>query len=102
MMPPITFVLPLYTTFSGFGLLNNPLTLVAVYCTMLIPFASWLMKANIDVLPVEVEQAAAIDGAGTFTTLTQVVLPMARPALLATGMLCFLIAWDEFFYALIS
>jgi multiple sugar transport system permease protein len=101
MMPPITFVLPLYTTFSGFGLLNNPLTLVAVYCTMLIPFASWLMKANIDVLPVEVEQAAAIDGAGTFTMLTQVVLPMARPALLATGMLCFLIAWDEFFYALI-
>ena len=101
MMPPITFVLPLYTTFSGFGLLNNPLTLVAVYCTVLIPFASWLMKANIDVLPVEVEQAAAIDGAGTFTTLTQVVLPMARPALLATGMLCFLIAWDEFFYALI-
>jgi multiple sugar transport system permease protein len=59
------------------------------------------MKANIDVLPVEVEQAAAIDGAGTFTTLTQVVLPMARPALLAAGMLCFLIAWDEFFYALI-
>lgn len=101
MMPPITFVLPLYTTFSGLGLLNNPLTLVAVYCTVLIPFASWLMKANIDVLPAEVEQAAAIDGAGTFTTITLVVLPMARPALLATGMLCFLIAWDEFFYALI-
>jgi multiple sugar transport system permease protein len=101
MMPPITYILPLYTLFSGLGVLNNPLTLVAAYCTLLIPFATWLLKANFDVLPVEVEDAAAIDGAGTWTTLTLVVLPMARPALLAAGMLCFLVAWDEFFYALI-
>lgn len=101
MMPPITYILPLYTMFSRIGLLNNPLTLVAVYCTLLIPFASWLLKANFDVLPAEVEDAAAIDGAGTMTTLTRIVLPMARPALLATGMLSFLVAWDEFFYALI-
>ena len=101
MMPPITYILPLYTMFSGLGVLNNPLTLVATYCTLLIPFATWLLKANFDVLPVEVEDAAAIDGAGTWMTLTRVVLPMARPALLATGMLCFLVAWDEFFYALI-
>jgi multiple sugar transport system permease protein len=101
MMPPITYILPLYTMFSRIGLLNNPLTLVAVYCTLLIPFASWLLKANFDVLPAEVEDAAAIDGAGTMTILTRIVLPMARPALLATGMLSFLVAWDEFFYALI-
>ena len=101
MMPPITYILPLYTLFSQLGLLNNPLTLVAVYCTLLIPFASWLLKANFDVLPVEVEDAAAIDGAGTMTILTRIVLPMARPALLAAGMLSFLVAWDEFFYALI-
>jgi len=101
MMPPITYILPLYTMFSAVGALNNPLTLVAAYCTLLIPFATWLLKANFDVLPIEVEDAAAIDGAGTWTTLTRVVLPMARPALLAAGMLCFLVAWDEFFYALI-
>ena len=101
MIPPVTFVLPLYTSFSHLGMLNNPLTLIAVYCTMLIPFASWLMRANIDALPVEVEDAAAIDGAGTVTIITRIVLPMARPALLATGMLSFLVAWDEFFYALI-
>ena len=101
MMPPITYILPLYTMFSGLGVLNNPLTLVVTYCTLLIPFATWLLKANFDVLPIEVEDAAAIDGAGTWTTLTRVVLPIARPALLATGMLCFLVAWDEFFYALI-
>ena len=70
MMPPITYILPLYTMFSGLGLLNSPLTLVVTYCTLLIPFATWLMKANFDVLPVEVEDAAAIDGAGTWMTLT--------------------------------
>jgi multiple sugar transport system permease protein len=101
MMPPITYLLPLYTSFSSLGMLNNPLTLVAVYCTMLIPFASWLLKANFDVLPIEVEHAAVVEGATTTTTLWRVVLPMARPALLAAGMLSFLLAWDEFFYALL-
>lgn len=101
MMPPITYILPLYTMFSGVGMLNNPYTLIAVYCTMVLPFATWLMKSNIDVLPVEVEQAATVEGAGTLRTLWSVVLPMAKPALVATAMLSFLLAWDEFFYSLI-
>ncbi len=101
MMPPITYVLPLYTLFSDMGMLNNPTTLIAVYCTMLLPFATWLIKSNLDVLPVEVEHAATVEGAGTLRTLCSVVLPMVRPVLMAAAMLSFLIAWDEFFYSLI-
>lgn len=101
MMPPVTYILPLYTMFSGVGMLNNPVTLIAVYCTMVLPFATWLMKSNLDVLPVEVEHAAIVEGAGTLRTLWSVVLPMAKPALVATAMLSFLLAWDEFFYSLI-
>ncbi|MFW5487107.1 MAG: carbohydrate ABC transporter permease [Desulfovibrio sp.] len=101
MMPPITYVLPLYTLFSDIGMLNNPVTLIAVYCTMLLPFATWLIKSNLDVLPVEVEHAATVEGAGTMRTLVSVVLPMIRPVLMAAAMLSFLIAWDEFFYSLI-
>ncbi|WP_243546952.1 carbohydrate ABC transporter permease [Pseudodesulfovibrio tunisiensis] len=101
MMPPITYILPLYTMFSGLGMLNSPFTLIAVYCTMVLPFATWLMKSNLDVLPVEVEHAAVVEGAGTLRTLWSVVLPMAKPALVATAMLSFLLAWDEFFYSLI-
>lgn len=101
MMPPITYVLPLYSTFSSFGMLNHTVTLIIVYTAMLLPFATWLMKANIDVLPVEVEQAAFMEGAGTAYTIRQVVLPLALPAIAATAMLSFLVAWDEFFYALI-
>lgn len=101
MMPPITYILPLYQTFGSLGALNKPLTLIVVYCAMLLPFACWLMKTNIDVLPVEIEQAAYMEGASTTFTLRRVVLPLALPAIAATCMLSFLVAWDEFFYALI-
>lgn len=101
MMPPITYVLPLYTSFSSLGMLNSIVTLIVVYCALIVPFAAWLMRANIATLPVEVEYAAAVEGASTWLTLRRIVLPMARPALAATAMLSFLIAWDEFFYALI-
>jgi multiple sugar transport system permease protein len=101
MMPPITYILPLYSTFSSLGMLNKTITLVIVYTAMLLPFATWLMKANIDVLPLEVEQAAFMEGASTAYTIRTVVLPLALPAIAATAMLSFLVAWDEFFYALI-
>lgn len=101
MMPPITYVLPLYQVFGSFGMLNSLATLVIVYAAMLLPFAIWLMKANLDVLPIEVEQAAFMEGASTIYTLRRVVLPIALPAIAATAMLSFLVAWDEFFYALI-
>lgn len=101
MMPPITYILPLYASFSAFGMLNHTITLVIVYTATLLPFATWLMKANIDVLPLEVEQAAFMEGASTAYTIRHVVLPLALPAIAATAMLSFLVAWDEFFYALI-
>jgi multiple sugar transport system permease protein len=101
MMPPITYVLPLHAAFGTLGMLNSSVTLVIIYTAMLLPFAVWLMKSNFDVLPVEVEHAAFVEGASTLLTLRRVVLPMALPAIAATAMLSFLVAWDEFFYALI-
>ncbi len=101
MMPPVTYILPLYSAFSDLGILNTKVALIICYCAMLIPFAIWLMKTNIDVLPEEIEQAAMIEGAGTLYTLRKVVLPIILPAIGATAMLSFLTAWDEFFYALI-
>ncbi len=101
MIPPVTYILPLYSTLSNMNMLNNPLTLIIIYCSMLLPFATWLMKSNIDILPVEIEQAATVEGATTLQTLFAVVLPMAKPAIIATAMLSFLLAWDEFFYSLI-
>ncbi len=101
MMPPITYVMPLYQIFGKLGVLNNTVTLIVVYCALLLPFAIWLMKANLSILPVEVEHASFMEGASTAYTLRRVVLPLALPAIAATAMLSFLVAWDEFFYALL-
>lgn len=101
MMPPITYVMPLYQIFGQLRILNSSVTLIVVYCALLLPFATWLMKANLSILPVEVEHAALMEGASTLYTLRRVVLPLALPAIAATAMLSFLVAWDEFFYALL-
>jgi len=101
MMPPVTYVLPLYIAFATIGILNSVGSLVIVYCTMLLPFTAWLLKANFDAVPREVEEAARIDGAGVLGIIWYVVLPLAKPAIGAAALLAFLSAWDEFFYALI-
>jgi multiple sugar transport system permease protein len=101
MMPPVALVLPLYMIFSALGLLNNVAALVIVYCTILLPFTTWLLKSNFDSVPVEIEHAAAIDGAGVFGILRFVTLPLSRAALGTAALFAMLIAWDEFFYALI-
>jgi multiple sugar transport system permease protein len=101
MMPPITYILPLYNIFGSSNLLNSSTALAIVYCAMLLPFATWLMKSNFDAIPAELDQASMVEGASTFHTLRRVILPLALPAIAATFMLSFLAAWDEFFYALI-
>jgi multiple sugar transport system permease protein len=101
MMPPVTYILPLYIAFSTMGMLNTVSSLVLVYCTMLLPFTTWLLKSNFDAVPKEIEEAARIDGSGTLGIIWYVVIPLAKPALGAAALLAFLTAWDEFFYALI-
>ncbi|QDL55179.1 carbohydrate ABC transporter permease [Rhodoferax aquaticus] len=101
MLPSVAFVLPLYLILSGLGMLNNVLSLVLVYCTILLPFTTWMLKNNFDQVPHDIEQAAHIDGAGVLGVIWRITLPLALPALGATALFAFLLAWDEFFYALI-
>ncbi|MBU0801541.1 MAG: carbohydrate ABC transporter permease, partial [Alphaproteobacteria bacterium] len=60
MMPPITYILPLYNIFGSFNLLNSSTALAIVYCAMLLPFATWLMKSNFDAIPAELDQASMV------------------------------------------
>ena len=101
MVPPVAFVLPLYMVLGQLGLLNNVVALILVYSTILLPFATWLLKNNFDAVPREIEEAAHIDGAGLLGAIRHVTLPLARPALGAAALFALLLAWDEFFYALI-
>lgn len=101
MLPSVAFVLPLYLILSSLDMLNKAGSLIIVYCTILLPFTTWMLKNNFDQVPLEIEQAARIDGASLLDVIWRITMPLALPALGATALFAFLMAWDEFFYALI-
>jgi multiple sugar transport system permease protein len=94
-------VLPLYVAINALGILDRKATLVFLYLSMTIPFIVWVMRSYFGSISKSFEEAALIDGCTRLQTLRYVYIPMARPGLIATGILAFLLAWDEFFYALI-
>ncbi|WP_312948167.1 carbohydrate ABC transporter permease [Agrobacterium sp.] len=101
MLPPVALAVPLYMGLAHLGLLNNVFGLALVYLTILAPFTTWLMKSGFDSIPKEIEAAAMIDGAGLFHTLKIITLPLAMPVMATSALFAFLLAWDEFFYALL-
>lgn len=101
MLPPVALSVPLYMLLAKFGLLNNVFGLVLVYLSILAPFVTWLLKAGFDPIPHELEQAASIDGARFDQMLRIVILPLALPVVATAVIFAFLLAWDEFFYALL-
>ncbi|HAY47780.1 MULTISPECIES: carbohydrate ABC transporter permease [Thalassospira] len=101
MLPPVAIVLPLYTVMSALGLLNTHFALIIVYCSILLPFTTWLLKSNFDTIPGDLDEAPIIDGANRLQAIWYVILPIARPALGAAVMMAVLLAWDEFFYGLL-
>ena len=101
LLPPVAIVLPVYLTLGALQLLNHVSGLVIVYTTILLPFMTWLLKSNFDAVPMEIEHAAAMDGAGLWGTIWHVTLPLARAGVATSVLFALLMAWDEFFYALI-
>ena len=101
MVPPIALVIPLYLIMVRLHLLNTRIGLIIVYCTFATPFVLWIMGNYFQTIPRELEDAARIDGCSRIGALFRVILPLARPGLLSTMLFAFLIAWDEFLYALI-
>ncbi|HEX4670631.1 MAG TPA: carbohydrate ABC transporter permease [Solirubrobacteraceae bacterium] len=101
MVPPIALVIPLYLIMVRLHLLNTRLGLIIVYCTFATPFVLWIMGNFFMTIPRELEDAALMDGCTRIEALFRVILPLARPGLLSTALFAFLIAWDEFLYALI-
>jgi multiple sugar transport system permease protein len=84
-----------------FQLLNSLVGLVLVYLVWALPFTLWMLQGYVRTIPPELEQAAAVDGAGKVRTLGSVVLPLLAPGLVATSMFTFIISWNEFFLALV-
>ncbi|MBL8968000.1 MAG: carbohydrate ABC transporter permease [Spirochaetaceae bacterium] len=101
MAPPVVFVIPLYALFEKLGWLNSRSALVLLYSSFVIPFIVWVMRGFFASISRSYEDAAAMDGCTRLQALWHVFLPMARPGFIATGILAFLMSWDEFFMALV-
>lgn len=101
MLPPVALVIPMYKMFQSVGLLDSRLGIIILYLSFIIPFIIWVMQGFFGGISKSYEEAAEIDGATRLQTLVHIFLPMARPGAIATGILAFLMSWDEFFFSLI-
>jgi len=100
-VPAIAIIGPFFVAFRVMGVLNTPWALVISYNVFTLPLAIMILKNYFDQLPREIEEAAKIDGATRLQTLWIIIVPIAKPGLVAAGVLIFLEAWSEFFYALV-
>ncbi|GAB2588467.1 carbohydrate ABC transporter permease [Streptomyces capparidis] len=99
--PFVLVIIPLFLVLRELRLIDALPGLVLVYVVWSLPFAVWMLAGYVRALPRELEEAAAVDGAGRLRTLTGVVLPLLAPGLVATLLFAFVTAWNEFFFALV-
>ena len=101
MLPPAALIIPLYRIYSQFGLLDRKGPLIILYLSFIVPFIIWVMQDFFGSISKSFEEAAQVDGATRLQTFFYIFMPIARPGAIATGILAFLMSWDEFFYSLI-
>jgi multiple sugar transport system permease protein len=101
LVPPSILFIPLYAQIRTLGLADSLAGLIAAYPSFTVPFVTWLLMGYFESIPVELEEAAMIDGATRFGAFRRVILPLASPGLLAAALYAFTQAWNEFLYALV-
>jgi multiple sugar transport system permease protein len=98
-LPPVATLLPFYIIFRSLGLLDTKLALILINATFILPFVVVILRQTFLDLPVELEEAALVDGASHFGAFFKVALPLAAPAVAATGLIIFAFVWNEFLFA---
>lgn len=101
LLPGTLIFIPLYQTLSDMGLINSYGALLTTYPTFLVPFATWVLIGYFRSIPVELEEAAMIDGASRLYAFIRITLPLAAPALLSVALFAFTNAWNEFLFAFV-
>ncbi|MFD5338370.1 carbohydrate ABC transporter permease [Streptomyces hawaiiensis] len=99
--PFVLLIIPLFLVLKNLRLINSVPGLVLVYVVWALPFALWMLAGYVRAVPPELEEAAAVDGAGRVRTLVSVTAPLLAPGIVATGLFAFITAWNEFFFALV-
>jgi trehalose/maltose transport system permease protein len=100
MFPQIAVLAGMFELIRTLGIYNTPLALIFSYMIFTLPFTVWVLTTFMGHLPVEIEEAAIVDGATPWIIISKIFLPLMWPALVATGLLAFIAAWNEFLFAL--
>jgi multiple sugar transport system permease protein len=100
MFPVVLLILPLFVLMRRAGLLDSHLALILANATVAIPFSVWMLTSYVSAIPKSLDEAAMIDGCSRLGALRRVVLPLAMPGIVSTGIYVFITAWNEYLYAL--
>ncbi|MFO1056280.1 MAG: carbohydrate ABC transporter permease [Dongiaceae bacterium] len=100
-LPPVAVVLPVFLLYRSYGLNDTRIGLILMYTMLTLPLSVWMMFAYFRQMPVELEEAALVDGCSRWRTLWMVALPLALPGIVAAAVFAFIFCWTEFFFALI-
>lgn len=101
LLPSVVLIIPLYLMMVKLGLQNSLTSLVISYTTFALPYALWLLRSFMEGIPDDLESAALVDGAGRLGAFVDVILPQALPGLISTTLFTFILAWNEYLYALV-
>jgi multiple sugar transport system permease protein len=101
LLPPIAIVFPIFLIYANLGLTDSYSGLMLLYTAFAIPYVVWLMRGYIQDIPIELEEAALVDGASRWQVLWRVVIPVARNGIFATAVFAFIFSWNEFLFALV-
>jgi multiple sugar transport system permease protein len=93
--------IPFFTLFRELRLIDTPWALIIIYLSFTLPYAIWLLRGFFDALPVEIDEAAYIDGCNEFQVLRYITVPLVMPGILVSAVFAFISAWNEFFFALL-
>ena len=101
MIPPIALIFPIFLLYVFLHWVDTHVGLILVYTSMVLPYAIWVMRGYVEDIPVELEESAMIDGCSRWRILARVVFPLARNGILATSVFAFIMAMNEFVFALV-
>ena len=98
-LPPVVLALPFLVLYKSLGLLDSRIGLILLYTLMVLPIVIWIMRDQFEGIPIELEEAAMVDGLGIWGAFVQIVLPIALPGMVAAFILSLVLCWNEYFFA---
>jgi len=98
-LPPVVLALPLLVLYKELALLDSRIGIIALYTLMVLPIVIWIMRDQFSAIPVELEEAALVDGLSNWGAFVQIVLPIALPGMVAAFILSLVLCWNEYFFA---